>query len=130
MANAEALYEKLKEAIDSGDPEAIREAKNNIILAGRDKEIDRNLINSIKSKTLGKSIKRIVNNEDVDRSFCMKTLSSLITHIIIEAEIQNRSLDDYSIKELYVVLGGFVNDKEDAVQNAKKFISDRYAEFL
>ena len=130
MANAEALYEKLKEAIDSGDPEAIREAKNNIILAGRDKEIDRNLITAIKDKTLGKCIRRIINNEDIDRLFCMKTISSLITHIIIEADIQNRSLDDYSIKELYVVLGGFVNDKDDAVQNAKKFISDRYAEFL
>ena len=34
------------------------------------------------------------------------------------------------IKEIYVVLGGFVNDKDDAVQNAKKFISERYSEFI
>ena len=130
MANAEVLYNRLKEALEKGDAQAIREAKDALILAGRDKELDRGLINSIKEKTLGKNIKRIINNEDVDRLFCMKVISSLLTHIVIEAEINNTSLDDYSIKELYVILGGFVNDKEDAVQGAKKFLVDRYEEFI
>ena len=130
MANAEVLYNRLKEALERGDAQAIREAKDALILAGRDKELDRGLINSIKEKTLGKNIKRIINNEDVDRLFCMKVISSLLTHIVIEAEINNTSLDDYSIKELYVILGGFVNDKEDAVQSAKKFLVDRYEEFI
>lgn len=130
MANAEVLYNRLKEALEKGDAQAIREAKDALILAGRDKELDRGLINSIKEKTLGKNIKRIINNEDVDRLFCMKVISSLLTHIVIEAEINNTSLDDYSIKELYVILGGFVNDKEDAVQSAKKFLVDRYEEFI
>ena len=130
MSNAEMLYEKLKEAIASGDPDAILDAKNNLLLAGRDKEIDRSLINSVKDKTLGKSLRKIIKEEDIDRLFCMKTISSLITHIIIEADLQKRDLDDYSIKELYVILGGFVNDKDEAVQNAKKFITDRYSEFM
>lgn len=130
MANAEVLYNRLKEALEKGDAQAIREAKDALILAGRDKELDRGLINSIKEKTLGKNIKKIINNEDVDRIFCMKVISSLLTHIVIEAGINNTSLDDYSIKELYVILGGFVNDKEDAVQSAKKFLVDRYEEFI
>ena len=130
MSNAEMLYEKLKEAIASGDPDAILDAKNNLLLAGRDKEIDRSLINSVKDKTLGKSLRKIIKEGDIDRLFCMKTVSSLITHIIIEADLQKRDLDDYSIKELYVILGGFVNDKDEAVQNAKKFITDRYSEFM
>ena len=124
MANAEVLYNRLKEALEKGDAQAIREAKDALILAGRDKELDRGLINSIKEKTLGKNIKKIINNEDVDRIFCMKVISSLLTHIVIEAGINNTSLDDYSI------LGGFVNDKEDAVQSAKKFLVDRYEEFI
>lgn len=130
MSNAEILYSRLKDAIDSGDSQAIIDAKNALLLAGRDKSIDKNLIESVKDKTLGKSLKRIVNNEDVDKLFCMKSISSLLTHIVIEADINDRNLDEYSIKELYVILGGFVNDKENAIYDAKKFISDRYAEFL
>ena len=130
MSNAEILYSRLKDAIDSGDSQAIIDAKNALLLAGRDKSIDKNLIESVKDKTLGKSLKRIVNNEDVDKLFCMKSISSLLTHIVIEADINDRNLDEYSIKELYVILGGFVNDKENAIYDAKKFISDSYAEFL
>lgn len=130
MSSAEILYNQLREAMASGDTEAMIKAKDALLLAGRDKELDRDLINSIKDKTLGKSIRKILRDDEIDREFCMKTISSLLTHIIIEAGIRERSPDDYSIREVYVILGGFVNDKADAVQDAKKFISDRYAEFM
>ena len=61
----------------------------------------------------------------------MKIVSSLITHVLIEKDANNVNPDDLGIKELYVILGGFVNgDEENAVNAAKKFITSRYSEFL
>lgn len=125
------LFNKLNQAIQEGNQSEVERLKEEILLAGRDKSIDQNFIQNISSKTLCKNLKRIINSEDVSTSSCAKIVSSLITHVLIEKDANNVNPDDLGIKELYVILGGFVNgDEENAVNAAKKFITSRYSEFL
>lgn len=125
------LFNKLNKAIQEGNQSEVERLKEEILLAGRDKSIDQNFIQNIRSKTLCKNLKRIINSGDVSTSSCAKIVSSLITHVLIEKDTNNVNSDDLGIKELYVILGGFVNgDEENAVNAAKKFITSRYSEFL
>ena len=125
------LFNKLNQAILEGNHSEAERLKEEILLAGRDKSIDANFINNISSKTLHKNLKRIINSEDVNTSICAKIISSLITHVLIEKDVSDVNPDDLGIKELYVILGGFVNgDEENAVNATKKFIKSRYSEFL
>lgn len=127
------LFEELEKAINKGDKDAIAQIQRKILLGGRDTTIDENFIGSIKGKTLYKNIVRSISEgtefETVDYA---KLVSSLITHYLIESQTSGRPTQDFPIQELYVILGGFVNeaDKEKAIQDAKDFIKDRYGEFL
>ena len=127
-----SLFDELQRAISEGNRNEIERIQRKILLAGRDESIDEDFINSIKGKTLHKNISRIAFD---DRSFTneeyMKIVSSLITHNIIESEKTGRSLQDYPIKELYVILGNFINEGNgDAVNECKRFIKERYVQFL
>ncbi len=126
------LFEELQEAIVSGNQKEVEKIQRKILLAGRDESIDEDFVNSIKGKTLYKSISRIANNEkEFTEMEYMKIVSSLITHNIIESEKTGKSMQDYPIKELYVLLGSFVNNGNgDAVNECKRFICERYSQFL
>lgn len=125
------LFNQLNQAILEGNHEEAERLKEEILLSNRDKSIDKNFIKNISSKTLGKNLKRIINSEDINTSDCAKIVSSLITHVLIEKDTNNVNPDDLGLKELYVILGGFINsDEENAVNATKKFITSRYSEFL
>ena len=89
------------------------------------------MILSIIKKEPGRVIKNIINSDDFDNYSSMKACSSLLTHNIIEAQITNRSIDDYPVKELYVILGKFINDGfEEGKNEFKKFVTERYKKFI
>ena len=126
------LFDELQKAISEGNKEEIERVQRKILLAGRDESIDEDFINSIKGKTLHKNISRIALDEkDFTNEEYMKIISSLITHNIIESEKTGKSLQDYPIKELYVILGNFINEGNgDAVNECKRFVKERYTQFL
>ena len=128
------LLEELGKAIDSGNQEEIDRIKRQLLLADRDLSIDENFIESIKGKTLYKNIVKSVN-EDNTLSYLdyAKMVSSLLTHCIIESQIKEKKLDDYPIKELYVILGSFINNEdneEESITKCKNFINERYSQFF
>ena len=97
----------------------------------RDESLDKNMIQAIIKKEPGRVIRSIINSDDLDEISCFKACSSLLTHNIIEAQINNRSIDEYPINELYIILGTFINDglgrgKDDF----KKFVTKRYKRFI
>lgn len=126
------LFDELQRAINEGNIDEIERIQKKIVLCGRDESIDEGLVNSIRGKTLFKNVSRIANGErEFTNEEYMKIVSSLITHNIIESEMTGKSLQDYPIKELYVILGKLINDGNgDAVNECKRFIQERYVQFL
>lgn len=125
------LFEKLNEAVASGNQEEIDRIKREILLGGRDTSIDENFMKSIEGKALYKNVRSLIK-EGVEKSKYdyAKIVSSLITHAIIESEKSGKSYNDYGINEMYVVLGKLISGDEDAINETKNFISSRYSEFI
>lgn len=131
MTQLDELYAKLQEAVTEGDHDTISRIQKKILNMGRDSSIDESLMRSVSGKTLGKNIKRIIKEDNgFSEMDYAKIVSSLITHAIIESEASGKSLDDFSIKEMYIILGKFINKSEGAVDDIKEFVTERYEEFL
>lgn len=125
-----SLFDRLEEAILNNDIELVKEIESQII-SGKDYSLDKDMILSIIKKEPGRVIKNIINSDDFDVISSMKACSSLLTHNIIEAQITGRSIEDYPVKELYVILGKFINDGlEDGKNEFKKFVTERYKKFI
>lgn len=131
MSDTRELFEELKRAVNDGDLDRAQEIRNKILLGGRDKSIDKNFLDTIKEKTLGKNLLKILL-DDVDGRDTLwftKTLSSLITHMLIECE-RGINKSDIGLHEAYIILGKFINDNGEAEYEFKKFIDERYSEFF
>ena len=123
------ILEELEKAIQNEDHARAEQLRRDILLENRDKSIDANFIKSIKGKTLYKNLSRMINGQDFNRFDCMKIISSLITHCIIESEITGINLEEYPIHDLYILLGNLINNSSFS-DDCKKFIIARYQEFL
>ena len=123
------LFLELQDAIHRQDFEAVEEIKRKILSGSRDDSIDENFMSSLKGKTLNKNISRIVEGREFTEAEYAKIISSLITHTIIESEQTGRSLDDYPIKEMYILLGNFINEGHGA-NECKRFIKERYSKYV
>lgn len=123
------IFSELQDAINSGDKIKIDFLKKKMLSGGRNVAIDVRFLEAIKGKTLYKNMLRAMLDEnDMQTLDYAKLVSSLITHCFIECQQTNLTLDDYPIRELYIILGDFVNGSaEDAVQKIKLFLADRYA---
>lgn len=126
-----SLFDDLQEAILNGDMELVADLRRRILQGERDESLDKNMIQAIIKKEPGRVIRSIINSDDLEGISCFKACSSLLTHNIIEAQINNRSIDDYPINELYVILGTFINDGLDrGKDDFKKFVTKRYKRFI
>ena len=125
------LYQQLNEAIEKKDIALIKELQTKI-LNGEDRDtVSESFVKAIEGKTLYKNLKRAISeSNNLDSLDYMKLVSSLLTHNIIEAQIHQKPLSDYPISELYVLLGNFISGEEKAINEAKEFISNKYAKFL
>lgn len=126
-----SLFDDLQKAILDGDMDLVTDLRRRIMQGERDESLDKNMIQAIIKKEPGRVIRSIINSDDLDEISCFKACSSLLTHNIIEAQINNRSIDEYPINELYIILGTFINDglgrgKDDF----KKFVTKRYKRFI
>ena len=126
-----SLFDELQKAILDGDMDLVADLRRRIMQGERDESLDKNMIQAIIKKEPGRVIRSIINSDDLDEISCFKACSSLLTHNIIEAQINNRSIDDYPINDLYIILGTFINDglgrgKDDF----KKFVTKRYKRFI
>lgn len=125
------LFEKLNEALQSGNQEDIDRIKKEILISNRDTKIDENFINSISGKALYKNIRGIINEGEEKSVYdYTKLLSSLITHAVIECEKTGNSFNDYGVNEMYIMLGKFITGDDNAVNETKKFLTSRYSEFI
>jgi hypothetical protein len=128
---SENLFDKLNEAITSGNTDEVERIKKQILLGGRDTSIDENFIKSIQGKTLFKNVRSLIKEGTVKSEYdYAKILSSLITHAIIQSEKTGTPYKEYGVNEMYVILGKFISGDEDAINETKNFISSRYSEFI
>ena len=126
-----SLFDELQKAILDGDMDLVTDLRRRIMQGERDESLDKNMIQTIIKKEPGRVIRSIINSDDLDEISCFKACSSLLTHNIIEAQINNRSIDDYPINELYIILGTFINDGLDrGKDDFKKFVTKRYKRFI
>lgn len=132
MASLDELYSSLQEAVTNNDKEGIEKVQKQILNYGRDTSLDESFIKAISGKPLGANLKRIIKGEPPKFSVnaYAKILSSLITHTYIESDITGKSPDDYAVKEMYIILGKFINKNEGAISDFREFIAERYGEFL
>lgn len=128
------IFDELNKAIESGNQDEIDRVRRKILLVDRDETIDENYVKSIKGKTLYKNmVKAVSESDDVSYNDYAKLVTSMITHCIIEAQTTNNDIKSYPVQELYVILGGFINESEDkvkAVKRTREFIEDRYKKFF
>ena len=54
----------------------------------------------------------------------------MITHYVIECNLQKEDLGAVPISKLYEILGGLISDKKDAVKEVQSFVTKRYKEFI
>lgn len=126
-----SLFDDLQKAILDGDMDLVTDLRRRIMQGERDESLDKNMIQAIIKKEPGRVIRSIINSDDLDEISCFKACSSLLTHNIIEAQINNRSIDEYPINELYIILGTFINDGLDrGKDDFKKFVTKRYKRFI
>lgn len=141
-----SLFDDLQKAIEEGNVERIEVIKNKLLNGYKDDKLDKELIENIKGKTLYKNMIKAVNDIDdkIDKIWYIKLCSSLLTHNVIEAEISGNSMDEYPIKDLYVLLGKFITDSEvnnstgeinkigetDVKKEFRKLLIDRYSQFF
>lgn len=125
------LYQQLNEAIEKKDIVLIKELQTKILKGDETDIVSESFISSINGKTLYKNLKRAVKDSNsFDSLDYMKLVSSLLTHNIIEAQINKKPLNEYPINELYVLLGNFISEEEGAINETKEFISNKYGKFL
>nr|DAK11650.1 MAG TPA: hypothetical protein [Caudoviricetes sp.] len=126
-----SLFDELQKAILDGDMDLVTDLRRRIMQGERDESLDKNMIQAIIKKEPGRVIRSIINSDDLDEISCFKACSSLLTHNIIEAQINNRDINDYPINELYIILGTFINDGLDrGKDDFKKFVTKRYKRFI
>lgn len=126
-----SLFDELQKAILDGDMALVTDLRRRIMQGERDESLDKNMIQAIIKKEPGRVIRSIINSDDLDEISCFKACSSLLTHNIIEAQINNRDINDYPINELYIILGTFINDGLDrGKDDFKKFVTKRYKRFI
>nr|DAP37693.1 MAG TPA: hypothetical protein [Herelleviridae sp.]DAQ59501.1 MAG TPA: hypothetical protein [Caudoviricetes sp.]DAT60823.1 MAG TPA: hypothetical protein [Bacteriophage sp.] len=126
-----SLFDDLQKAILDGDMDLVADLRRRIMQGERDESLDKNMIQAIIKKEPGRVIRSIINSDDLDEISCFKACSSLLTHNIIEAQINNRDINDYPINELYIILGTFINDGLDrGKDDFKKFVTKRYKRFI
>lgn len=125
------LYKELQEALESGNKDLFEDVQRRILLAGRDEKIDFDMISNIKGKMLYKTmVKSLKEDNNFDYLDYEKMICSLMTHCIIESQIKGRDINDYPMRDLYILLGDFINEDEGAVRECKKFIQTQYGRFL
>lgn len=126
-----SLFDELQQAILDGNMDLVSDLRRRIMQGERDESLDKNMIQAIIKKEPGRVIKEIINSDNLDAISCFKACSSLLTHNIIEAQINNRDIDEYPVKELYIILGTFINDSlERGKDDFKEFVTKRYKRFI
>ena len=126
------LLLELQKAIDNNDSEKISKIRDMILNSNKNIDIDINFIQSIKNKVIYKNMKKLLDDDNslstLDKA---KMVTSLITHCIIDIEINNTNKKDYPIVDLYVILGYYINDDIDKFNHEViNFINDRYGNYL
>ena len=129
MIAMEDIFSELQDAISSGDKSRIEMLRRKMLSGGRNIAIDVQFLEAIKGKTLYKNMLRAMSDEsELSVLDYAKLVSSLITHCFIECQQTNLEFDDYPIRELYIILGEFVNGSESiAISKVKSFLEERYA---
>lgn len=125
------LFEELQVAIDSGDTEEMNRLSKMIFDGVKDESINESLVKSLRGKQIYKNMAGVCNeSKELDKTDYIKMVSSLITHNIIECEIQKAEISESPVKELYVLLGDLLNGSDGAVERATGFVKERYGKFM
>ena len=128
------LLEELKRAVDLGDRDAIERIQRKIVNAGRDEDLDKDFIESIRGKTLYRNIIKAINDDNNEMGFyeLSKLSTSIITHCLIESQLTGRDINDYPVRDFYVVLGSFINEQDHgkAIEECKELLKEHYQQFI
>jgi hypothetical protein len=91
--------------------------------------LDYEFVESLRGKTVYKTLKKFIKEGDMGRSEVAKLVSSLVTHLIIESGVRSRDMKDYPIKILVDMVINLVSD-EVSVSEVKRFLQNRYGRFI
>lgn len=137
------LYDELNKAILNNDTRLINIIKRKITYGDEEEDNIRLYIEHIKGKTLYKTLRKALYTDidsvetNIDSTFILyvKLVSSMLTHSVIEAQIENKDIDKYPVKDLYIILGYLINshddiEKKNALVKCKIFLQDRYGCYM
>lgn len=123
------VLESLNKAMLDGDLNEVERLKKLIFEDIMDSGLDKSLVDNIKGKKVYDNILLSMSG-DLDRYESIKFVCSMITHYVIECNLQKEDLGAVPISKLYEILGGLISDKKDAVKEVQSFVTKRYKEFI
>ena len=129
----DVLMNQLEEAYRKNDLTEINRINalvmNGLEITISESALDYELIESLRGKVVYKNLVKLINENSLAKHDTLKLISSLITHLIIESEVRSKDLKNYPITILIDVLRKAVVD-EGKIEDAQKFLRDRYSRFI
>jgi hypothetical protein len=128
QGNFDELMNLLEQAYKDNNVSEVNRI-NNLIMNGlevvvSESSLDYEFIESIRGKTVFKSLVKLVREDTMDKHDVLKLFSSLVTHLVIESDLKKKDIKNYPI-----MMDRMVVD-ERVMVDAKKFICDRYKRFI
>lgn len=132
--SCEDRLNQLIQNINEGNHEEAERILNQILLGNRNKEIDKNFIETLEGKPLLKNMNKVLRKDSsLEYLDYAKLVSSLITHCFIKLQHENILEDELPIKDLYTLLGEVIlkqKEETEIQKDIQNFIQERYAEFM
>jgi hypothetical protein len=91
--------------------------------------LDYDFIESIKGKTVHKTLKKFIKEGGLSKTDVLKLISSLTTHLIIESDVRGKDINLYPINVFSDNVSKLIKE-EVGVDDVQKFLHSRYGRFI
>ncbi len=92
--------------------------------------IDFEFINSINGKPVYNNLVKIIENKNLSNKSIAKTLTSLVTHMIIESEVKGVEIDNFPVKNILETVQSLLYNEGFDRGEVVEFLSEKYRKFI
>ncbi len=130
----EALLKDLDEAYSQNNLAKINEINSELMRAigveVSEATVDFEFVNSIRGKPVYNNLTKILENKEISDHSIAKTVTSLITHMIIESEVKGVDIEIFPIRSFLGIVEKLLYDKNYDRGDLVAFLSDKYGKFI
>ncbi len=130
----EALLKDMDVAYNQNNLTKINEINNELMRAigvkVSEASVDFEFINSIRGKPVFNNLTKIVEDKNLSNHSLAKTVTSLITHMIIESEVKEIDINVFPVKNFLGIVEKLLYDESYDRSDLVAFLSDKYSKFI